>query len=581
MVSRPADIAFPDLDAIPGMGRYFWDAQIGNLVWSSGLLAMFGLSEAPTIAGFLDFIHPDDQARVRANVAAMLDSGGAYNQDFRIVRPDGAIRRIIDRGVIDRDAAGTVIRISGINIDISEVAPPALAGGDRSNSAVTWWRQIVDQAPAAFAMLDTDMRYLFASARYCAEIGRDAAELVGQRHYDVLPHVGTALPAMQPRMLAGEVVAAEEQRRRTDTGETEWIRWTMSPWRLSDGSTGGAILILEQVTARVMARHKLAESEARLADALRAGGLGIHDFDPRSGRVIWDAATRAMWGIPDDEVVTYASFEAGVDPQDVPAVQRSMAAALDPAGPGRFEAVYRVRHRETGAVRWVRADGLVTFEQGEAVRLVGTTCDVTAKKVMEEQIEVLLGEVNHRTNNLLTVVQAIARHTGRGDPETFLARFDRRIAALAANQQLLTSNEWRGVDLSSLLRTQLAHFQDLLDTRIRMAGPDVVLTAAAAQTLGMAFHELATNAAKYGALSSAQGMVAINWQLTDASGTRLAVEWREQGGPPVRPPQRTGFGTTVIGRAAESGLQGKVSMDYAEAGFVWRVECGLQNIVQA
>jgi PAS domain S-box-containing protein len=572
-----------DLDAFPGGGRYWWDAATDILSWSPGLCAIYGIDTPPTIAGFVDLVHPDDRGRVQATVAGMMAQGQHYQQSFRIQRPDGTIRHLLDRGTIHRDAAGAATRIVGISIDITDampVAPAATTASGRPNTADSWLRQIIEQAPATFAMLDSDMRYLFASKGYCAEFGKRSRDLIDHCHYDVLPDNSAALRTLHPRVMAGETVAAEEQRPRAD-GKPDWVRWTMSPWRLLDGSIGGAILILEQVTTRVLARQKLAESEARLADALRAGGLGVHDYDPRTGRIVWDATTRAIWGIPEDEDISFAAFEAGIHPDDMAETQRRIAAALDPAGDGRYEAVYRVRHRQTGAIRWVRADGAVSFENGVATRLVGTTADVTTKKEMEEQIQVLMGEVNHRTRNLLSVVQAIARHTGQGDPDTFLARFDKRIAALAASQELLISNEWRGVDLSDLLRSQLAHFHDLLDTRIRLNGPDVQLTAAAAQTLGMAFHELATNAAKYGALSNPAGTVAINWQLIDRTSRRLAVEWREQGGPPVRPPRRTGFGSTVIGRAAESGLQGKVSMDYAPEGFIWRAECGPQTIVPA
>lgn len=581
MVTSDPRAASADLDAFPGTGYYSWDAVTGERHWSPGLLTLFGIDEAPSIAGFLELIHPDDRGRTKAETARLIVGGNQFQQTFRIVRPDGSVRHLLDRGRIERDAHGAVTRISGINIDITDITLLGAPAPARSSRGIeTWLRQIIEQAPATFALLDTEMRYMFASSGYCSDFGLAAADLVGRCHYDVLPGNSAALRGLHPRVLAGETVAAEEQRARAD-GQPDWVRWTMSPWRLPDGSIGGAILIMEQVTTRVLARHKLAESEARLADALRAGGLGVHDYDPRSGRIIWDATTRAIWGIPEGEEITFATFEAGIHPDDIAETQRRIDAALDPAGNGRYEAIYRVRHRETGALRWVRADGEVTFENGEPVRLVGTTADVTHKKAMEEQIQVLMGEVSHRTRNLLSVVQAIARNTGQGDPETFLARFDKRIAALATNQELLITNGWRSVDLSALLRSQLAHFHDLLDHRIHISGPDVQLTAAAAQTLGMAFHELATNAVKYGALSNPEGTVAINWQLIEPRGHRLAVEWRERGGPPVRPPRRTGFGSTVIGRAAEAGLRGKVSMDYAPEGFVWRVECGPQTVVPA
>jgi PAS domain S-box-containing protein len=570
-----------DLEGFPGAGRYSWDAGTGARTWSPGLRTLFGVDHAPSIADFLELIHPEDRGRIKAFTTAAIAGSSHFQQTFRIIRSDGTVRQLLDRGQIARDARGAVTRIDGINVDITDIGIPQAAAAQSApapRATEAWLRQIVEQAPATFALLDTDMRYLLASSGYCADFGKKARDLIGQCHFDVLPDNSAALRSLHPRVLAGDIVAAEEQRHHPD-GRPDWIRWTMSPRRMPDGSIGGAILIMEQVTTRVLARHKLAESEARLVDALRAGGLGVHDYDPRSGRIIWDATTRAIWGIPENEPVTLASFEIGIHPEDLAQTQHNIAKALDPAGDGRYEDIYRVRRRDTGAIRWVRADGVVSFENGKALRLVGTTADVTAKMAMEEQIEVLMGEVNHRTRNLLSVVQAIARNTGQGEPETFLARFDKRIAALAANQELLISTGWCGVDLSALIRSQLAHFHDLLDTRIQITGPDVQLTAAAAQTLGMAFHELATNAAKYGALSNPAGTVAINWQFIDRDSNRLAVEWRERGGPPVHPPRRTGFGSTVIGRAAESGLRGKVSIDYAREGFVWRVECGPQTVV--
>ncbi len=178
--------------------------------------------------------------------------------------------------------------------------------------------------------------------------------------------------------------------------------------------------------------------------------------------------------------------------------------------------------------------------------------DITELKRQEEQISLLMREVNHRSKNILTLVQAIARQTAASRPADFLRRFDERVRALAASQDLLVKSEWTGADLAQLIRSQLAHFKDFIDARIALNGPDLVVTTPAAQALGMALHELATNAGKYGALSNANGQIRIDWNLVrDGSDDMFVMCWRERGGPLVQEPEIKGFGTTVICRMAE------------------------------
>jgi PAS domain S-box-containing protein len=203
--------------------------------------------------------------------------------------------------------------------------------------------------------------------------------------------------------------------------------------------------------------------------------------------------------------------------------------------------------------------------------------DVTERKAHEDQVHLLMREVNHRAKNMLSLVQVIARQTAAREPETFVERFSERIQALAANQDLLVRNEWQGVDVEDLVRAQLAHFADLVGSRISVYGPKLRMNAAAAQAIGLALHELATNAGKYGALSVGAGRVDVRWRL---DGGIFAMSWTERNGPPVSRPARRGFGSTVIGVMAKLTVGGEVQLDYAPSGLAWRLTCPAANALE-
>jgi PAS domain S-box-containing protein len=208
--------------------------------------------------------------------------------------------------------------------------------------------------------------------------------------------------------------------------------------------------------------------------------------------------------------------------------------------------------------------------------------DITERKAAERRIHVLMSEVNHRAKNLLTVVQAIARQTAAAKPDDFIERFGERIQALAASQDLLVENGWRGVGIGELVHCQLAHFKDLIGTRIYLDGPQLMISASAGQTIGMALHELATNASKYGALSNGSGRVEVAWSLDSAEEDKesLTLSWRESGGPLVTAPKTSGFGSAIIGSVAESNLSAKVELAFPPCGVSWHLRCPAEGVVE-
>ena len=225
--------------------------------------------------------------------------------------------------------------------------------------------------------------------------------------------------------------------------------------------------------------------------------------------------------------------------------------------------------------------GLAYFDRAgherRAVSMVGTVQDITERKWREEERKeraererLLMREINHRAKNMLSLVHAIARQTAAREPPDFIGRFTERIRALAANQDLLIRNEWHGVEVKDLVRAQLAHFADLVGSRIAAHGPTLRLNAAAAQAIGLAMHELATNAGKYGALSMDTGQVNVYWE-TD--GDTLTMSWTECSGPPVSAPERRGFGTVFMQEMVEHSVDGNVHLAYAPSGLTWRLTC--------
>jgi PAS domain S-box-containing protein len=206
--------------------------------------------------------------------------------------------------------------------------------------------------------------------------------------------------------------------------------------------------------------------------------------------------------------------------------------------------------------------------------------DITERKRAEARVQWLMREVNHRAKNILSVVQAMAHQTRAGLHQEFVSEFEERIRGLSASYDLLVNNKWQNVPLVELVRAQLAHFGDLMNNRIALRGPDFWITSAAAQTIGMALHELATNAGKYGALSTDAGYVDIAWRLerSDDDGHRFTMKWSERGGPTVVTPTRHGFGWTVLCQMTKMLLGADVALEFAPAGVVWRLACPADRV---
>ncbi len=386
--------------------------------------------------------------------------------------------------------------------------------------------------------------------------------------------------------------------RRPDTGEVRWISSRGEIVRDADGRPVLARGGNHDITERRRAEAALAESEARfrtLAEALpgfvwTAGPDGALDWvSPR-----WHAYSGAEPG-----AATGWTWGKWMHPDDLGRVAGRWREAIA-AGAPEHEDEFRLRAAD-GEYRWflVRV-APVRGPDGRVERWVGTCTDVDPRHRAEERQSLLVNELNHRVKNSLAVALALADQTRRAcaaadhPPERFHADFQTRMVALAAAHDLLTREHWEGAPLTELVRTALAPHAGKADgpsaaPRVSVAGPPVRLAPETALALSMAMHELATNAAKHGALSRPGGRVEVRWRVEPAAGDAaeggaLALEWSERGGPPVPgPPARRGFGSRLIERGlpAQLGRGGTVEMEFAPGGLRCRIRGPLRPGVVA
>lgn len=323
----------------------------------------------------------------------------------------------------------------------------------------------------------------------------------------------------------------------------------------------------------------LKQSQSLLDLAEQSAGIGIWDTDLGTDMVRATPTFFRLMGLPvSAEPIANDVVRAVRHPDDAARVREGFREALA-RGIDSYEVEYRIIRPSDGELRWIFGRGrTVRDDDGKPVRYSGVDIDVTERKQAEEHVRLLLAELNHRANNLLTVVQALAHQTAdNADTKAFAKRLTERIAGLAASNGLLISGKWQGVELAALVRSHLAPFVADLDRHALLAGPSLRVMPAAAEAIGMALHELATNAVKHGALAG-NGSIRVAWTVEEGN---LDMTWREEGGPAVAPPRRAGFGRTVIERMIAKALDGSATLDFAPDGVVWRFTCPAHRALES
>ncbi len=338
----------------------------------------------------------------------------------------------------------------------------------------------------------------------------------------------------------------------------------------------GLSVYFRDISERQRLERELRERDEILTLAERSAGIGVWDIDLATGLVRGTPQFFRIMGLePTHLPISIEVIRAQRHPDDRERVVQGFREAVT-GGRESYEMEYRII-RPDGETRWIFGRGRVIRDAaGEPVRYSGIDIDITERKQAEEHRVLLVNELNHRVKNILATVQAIASQTFRGSSVEQDVRdaFEGRILALSKAHGVLTSENWSGAGLRELVAETLQPFgisgRDA--ERVSAHGSEIKLPSRTALALSMALHELATNAAKYGALSTEMGRIAIAWQVTElAQGKQLRLLWQESGGPPVVQIQRKGFGSQLIERALARELNGEVRLDYRPEGVVCEI----------
>jgi PAS domain S-box-containing protein len=327
-------------------------------------------------------------------------------------------------------------------------------------------------------------------------------------------------------------------------------------------------------------QHALQASEERARLALEAGHMGTWWYDPNKGVGGWSTQATAMLGFPHaSEVMDHQHWLDILHPEDLDRVVRKWHDSVK--NQGDYQDEYRIR-LPNGDLRWINSRGRVFFDiQKRPVYFIGIFQDITEQKHAEEQQRFFLDELNHRVKNTLTTVQSIASQTLRTTETSaqFKEAFEGRLLALSKTHNLLTRKSWREAELRDVAEQELAPYRKQGDERVVLNGPNVRLPARYAINLGLVLHELVTNAAKYGALSTNAGHLDMNWTVVQNEDRpdQLRIHWTESGGPPVAPPKRQGFGSRLIRRSIEGELGGYMVLNFAEGGVSYDISVPLAH----
>ncbi|MGE8941397.1 PAS domain S-box protein [Leptospira interrogans] len=541
----------------------------------------------------------DGQPMARSNYprARALRGEIVHNQPFMHHPPGQPARHTLVSAIPIHDEDDEVTSVISIIVDNDAAVRSSMALAD-SEAKLT---AVFNSATVGLAQADPDGRFTLVNDRYCKTVGRSREELLNLRMQDIThPDDQAENTALFERIAETGASSIIEHRYLRPDGSIIWVQNSVSLVHDAAGHTLGTLAATVDIS-----EHKRAEAQITLLAEdsrsrreerealLRALPVGVFIAHNAQGtQITTNPAGAAILGItananasktgPTGNSLPFRVLKDGIE---VPGDQLPMQRASKLGQPVMGEEL-DIQFTD-GKVTNLYEYAVPLRDSAGTVRgCIGVFVDITARKQAELRQKLLLNELNHRVKNTLAIVQSIAAQTLREIPEprAFKQAFSARLMTLSRAHNLLTRTAWQGAPLGDVVAAALAPFHTDSHSQFHVQGPTVLLEPNSAVTLSLALHELATNAAKYGALSKLAGRVRVVWSITDAAvpGGKPMVEfsWVERSGPAVRPPERRGFGTRLVEASAEQ-LGGRITLEYKPEGFECRCVLPLPDIPAA
>lgn len=560
------------------LGAWERDLQTGEFTTTELCKANLGLpADAElTFDDLQRMRHPEDVGRVTSAIRNAIGEGEDYDVEYRVIWPDGSLHWLLARGHAVYDGSGRPMRMVGVTLDVtnSKQAEASLQASELFKTA------ILNASLDGIVTIDQDSRIVEWNTAAAAIFGYSRDMALGRDMTDLIVPVelrGAHRAGMGHYLSTGEGPVLG-RRIEVEAIRSDGTRFPME-LAISPIDTPGArhfTAFVRDITQSKQHEERLRQSEQRLKATYEHAfaGIGEVDLEGRFTRV--NEQFCLLTGYSQEELLTRTLF-AITHPDDRAEDERLFRQQIS----GELDA-YRLEKRyihKNGDEVWIKLSASAVRD-GSGAMLYGIRVvdDISEQKKADRHQKLLVNELNHRVKNSLATVQSITSQTLRNAQGTGEARkaLESRIQAMARAHDVLTRENWESAELWEVVAEAVAPFSNVREDRLHLGGPRVRVPPRMALSLSMALQELATNAAKYGALSGEQGQISISWHVATSSvRSRLRLRWEESGGPPVAMPSRRGFGSRLIERGLAQELDGEVRIEFAPSGVVCTVDAPL------